>query len=61
MDGDREQILPHFRRAFAENPTAAYRDWFRLQEELRDRGDDAGLSRELADDLWRLAPNLTFP
>lgn len=60
MSGDREQILLHFRRAFAENSSAAYRDWFRLQEELRESEDDADLSRALADDFWSLAPTLTF-
>jgi len=61
VSGDPEQILQHFRRAFIESPIAAYRDWFRLQEELRDREEDADLSRSLADDFWSLAPTLTFP
>ena len=60
MSGDREETLQHFRRAFSENPTGAYRDWFRLQEELRDRGE-ADISRALAEDFWSLVPTLTFP
>ena len=59
MIGNRDDLIRHFRQAFAENPTAAYRDWFRLQEELRDR-EDANLARALSDDLWRLRPELTF-
>jgi tetratricopeptide (TPR) repeat protein len=61
VSADHERTLLHFQRAFAENPSAAYRDWFRLQEELRDREDDAELSRALADDFWSLAPTLTLP
>ncbi|HKF42074.1 MAG TPA: hypothetical protein VKG01_03145 [Thermoanaerobaculia bacterium] len=60
MGGDREETLRHFRRAFSENPTNAYRDWFRLQEELRESGD-AGLARALADDFWSLSPSLNLP
>ena len=46
--------LRRFRAAFADDPSAAFRDWYRLQEELRSR--DTDLSRALADDFWsRLA------
>jgi tetratricopeptide (TPR) repeat protein len=37
----------------------AYRDFFRLQERLRDEGD-AARARELADELWRVLPELAF-
>jgi hypothetical protein len=58
--GDPEALLRHFREAFAADPTAAYRDWYRAQEELADenRGDEA---RALADDLWELKNGLAFP
>ena len=54
-----EEILEHFRAAFREAPTAAYRDWFRLQEELREREDNA-TARALAEDFWSFIPDLTF-
>ncbi len=54
-----EPLLQHFREAFRDGPTAAYRDWFRLQEELRDR-KDSQTARALADDLWRLLRDLSF-
>ena len=54
-DGLRE----HFRRALEEDPVGAYRDWFRAQEELCERGD-ARLARGLADDLWELLERLRF-
>jgi tetratricopeptide (TPR) repeat protein len=53
-------LLRRFREAFLEEPAAAYRDWFRLQEELRER-DDAKTSCALADDLWELIDDLAFP
>jgi len=53
-DQTREDALARFRAAFAENPSAAFRHWYRFQEELRDH--DAEFSRALADDFWsRLA------
>ena len=55
-----EPMLQHFRDAFRGSPTEAYRDWFRLQEELRERGDEPA-SRALADDLWEALPGLSFP
>jgi tetratricopeptide (TPR) repeat protein len=61
MPGDTEDLLRRFREAFRAHPAAAYRDWFRLQEELRDREDAAPLARALADDLWSLREELTFP
>lgn len=53
------ELLGHFREAFAKDPPAAYRDWFRAQEELRD-ANDANLSKALADDLWAFAGGLRF-
>lgn len=52
-------LLRHFREALRRGPTAAYRDWFRLQEELRDR-QDAQTAQVLAADLWRMLPELAF-
>ena len=54
-----EQLLQHFRPAFREDPPAAYRDWFRLQEELRER-EETETARVLADDLWSFLPELSF-
>jgi tetratricopeptide (TPR) repeat protein len=54
-----QQLLEHFRAAFREDPSSAYRDWFRLQEELRER-EEAETARVLADDLWSVLEALTF-
>ncbi len=54
-----EKMRAHFRAAFRTNPAAAYRDWFRLQEELRER-EDTETSRALADDLWTFIRDLPF-
>lgn len=54
-----EGLRDHFRRALGADPIGAYRDWFRAQEELGERGD-AALARALADDLWALLPALSF-
>lgn len=54
------QLVRHFREAFAADPAAAFRDWYRAQEELRDAGDESR-ARALADDLWEALPALTFP
>lgn len=53
MERSAEALLRHFREAFAGDPTAAYRDWYRAQEELADekREEEA---RALADDLWAM-------
>ena len=59
MDDGISQLLEHFRGAFAGSPTAAYREWFRAQEELRERGDE-DTARLLADDLWEALPGFTF-
>jgi tetratricopeptide (TPR) repeat protein len=52
-------ILEHFRAAFREAPSAAYRDWFRLQEELRER-EETATARALAEDLWSFVGDLSF-
>ncbi len=54
-----EQKRAHFRAAFRTDPANAYRDWFRLQEELRER-EDAETSRALAEDLWAFIQDLPF-
>jgi tetratricopeptide (TPR) repeat protein len=54
-----EKTRAHFRAAFRTNPVSAYRDWFRLQEELRER-EEAETARVLADDLWSFLAELTF-
>ena len=54
-----DEILEHFRAAFRKAPTDAYRDWFRLQEELRER-EDAATARALAEDFWSFARDLSF-
>jgi len=54
-----EEILEHFRAEFRKAPAAAYRDWFRLQEELRER-EDTATARALAEDLWEFVHDLTF-
>jgi tetratricopeptide (TPR) repeat protein len=58
MNGS-EALRRHFREALAADPVGAYRDWFRAQEELRERGDSA-VARALAEDLWKLLPDLRF-
>jgi hypothetical protein len=54
-----DELLRHFRDAFAADPVAAYRDWYRAQEELRD-GESPAQSRALADDLWSFHDALVF-
>jgi tetratricopeptide (TPR) repeat protein len=54
-----EKTRAHFREAFRENPAAAYRDWFRLQEELRERGETEP-ARALGEDLWSSIREFTF-
>jgi tetratricopeptide (TPR) repeat protein len=54
-----EKTRAQFRAAFRTNPVSAYRDWFRLQEELRER-EEADTARVLADDLWFFLAELTF-
>ena len=59
METGLEETRAHFRAAFQANPANAYRDWFRLQEELRER-EDADTSRALAEDLWACIRDLPF-
>jgi hypothetical protein len=54
-----EQTRAHFRAAFRADPANAYRDWFRLQEELRE-SDDTETSLALAEDLWAFIHELPF-
>ena len=59
LNGVIDDLRTHFRSALGADPVGAYRDWFRAQEELRERGD-ADTARALADDLWELLPALPF-
>ena len=59
MSGGAAGLVHHFREAFEKSPADALRDWFRVQEELRER-DDAETARALADDLWEMLPRLAF-
>lgn len=54
-----DELRRHFREALRADPVGAYRDWFRAQEELREGGRE-DVSRELADDLWNMLPELPF-
>jgi len=54
-----EKTRAHFQEAFRADPASAYRDWFRLQEELREE-EDAETSRAIAEDLWTLIDDLSF-
>src|SRR6266536_3157285 len=49
----------HFREAFRAEPVATYREWFRLQEDLRER-NDIDSARALAEDFWALLGDLSF-
>ena len=57
--GTHDELRRHFREALAADPTGAYRDWFRAQEELRERGE-AQAACALADDLWEMLPGLSL-
>ena len=57
MSASPDELRRYFRDALSSDPTGAYRDWFRAQEELREGGDGAA-ARALADDLWELLPSL---
>jgi tetratricopeptide (TPR) repeat protein len=56
MEDSRE---PTLREALRASPAEAYRDFFRLQERLRDEGE-AARARELAEELWEILPELAF-
>lgn len=55
-------LVATFRRRFAEDPRAAFRDWYVLQEHLRDEATEEAVetSRTLGDDLWRIRGELGF-
>ena len=59
VDGTLDDLHRRLREALRADPVGAYRDWFRAQEELRERGE-TGIARTLADDLWELVPLLPF-
>lgn len=59
MPEEAAALLRRIREQFWKDPTAAYRDWFRLQEELRDR-DDSTTAKALAEDLWSILDELPF-
>ena len=58
------QLIAYFRRAFAEDSRAAFRDWHVLQEHLRDDRENQEASEEtarvLASDLWNNRLKLVF-
>jgi tetratricopeptide (TPR) repeat protein len=56
---ERARLAERFDRLFRADPESAFRDWFRLQEELLDRGD-AEAARMLADRLWLSLDDLSF-
>jgi tetratricopeptide (TPR) repeat protein len=58
MDYD-SPLRRHLRDALQADPSGAYRDWFRAQEELAERGETDAV-RALAEDLWDLLPALPF-
>jgi len=59
VESGAERLRAHFREDFRRDPASALSQWFRAQEELRDRGD-AATSAALADDLWESLPDLPF-
>jgi tetratricopeptide (TPR) repeat protein len=60
MSGEeRSRLVERFDRSFRADPEAAFREWFRLQEELCDR-DDGETARMLADGLWLSLDDLSF-
>jgi tetratricopeptide (TPR) repeat protein len=58
MDYD-SPLRRHLREALQADPSGAYRDWFRAQEELSEHGE-ADAVRALAEDLWEILPTLPF-
>ncbi len=56
---DQQALLRHFREAFEGDPTRAYSEWYRAQEELRDNGPPE-VARALAEDLWSLLGRISF-
>jgi hypothetical protein len=58
MDYD-SPLRCHLREALQADPSGAYRDWFRAQEELSGHGESDAV-RALAEDLWEILPTLPF-
>ncbi len=56
---DQQALVQHFREAFAADPSWAYSEWYRAQEELRESGPPE-VARALAEDLWLLLDGLSF-
>ena len=58
-------LIAIFRRRFADDPRDAFRDWYVLQEHLRDDPESQEASEEtaraLASDLWNIRGTLVFP
>ena len=56
------ELVAMFRRRFADDPRAAFRDWYVLQEHLRDEGttESSALARILASDLWDMRGTVAF-
>jgi tetratricopeptide (TPR) repeat protein len=54
-----EPLLDRFRAAFQRDPVAAFREWFRLQEELAEQAEPL-TAKALADDLWELLPSVNL-
>lgn len=58
------RLVAHFRRAFTEDSRAAFREWYVLQEHLRDDRENpeaaATTSRALATDLWETRKRIFF-
>lgn len=56
-------LVALFRRRFADDPRAAFRDWYVLQEHLRDEAteESPALATNLASDLWDIRGTLVFP
>ncbi|HEX5856160.1 MAG TPA: tetratricopeptide repeat protein [Thermoanaerobaculia bacterium] len=56
------ELVALFRKRFADDPRAAYRDWFVLQEHLRDEAtaESLALARTLASDLWDRRETVAF-
>jgi hypothetical protein len=55
-----DDLLRRFREKFQKDPVGAFREWFRLQEDLRDAGETEK-ARALADDFAGLLPRMAFP
>lgn len=58
------RLVSHFRRAFADDCRAAFREWYVLQEHLRDDRESPDASaatvRALASDLWDIRKRVFF-